>query len=70
MRRLKKVLEEEQGKEFLLAAHAGVNRIILAQALGLRFRNMFFMEQAYACLNIIEYHRRFAVVKLMNATYY
>jgi hypothetical protein len=28
------------------------------------------MDQAYACLNIIEYHRRFAVVKLMNATYY
>jgi len=70
LRRLKKVLEEDQGKEILLAAHAGVNRIILAQALGLRFRNMFFMDQAYACLNIIEYHRRFAVVKLMNATYY
>ena len=70
LRRLKKVLEEEQGKAILLAAHAGVNRIILAQALGLPFRNMFFMDQAHACLNIIEYHRRFAVVKLLNATYY
>jgi alpha-ribazole phosphatase len=67
---LESLLRENHGRNILLVAHAGVNRILLAQALGLRFRNMFFMEQDYACLNIIEYSSRFAVVKLMNATYY
>jgi len=67
---LESLLRENQGRNILLVAHAGVNRIILAQALGLRFRNMFFMEQDYACLNIIEYSSRFAVVKLMNGIFY
>jgi alpha-ribazole phosphatase len=68
--RLKRLLKEDQGKTILLAAHAGVNRIILAQALGLRFKNMFFMDQDYACLNIIEYFGSFSKVTLMNATFY
>jgi alpha-ribazole phosphatase len=67
---LKRLLKEEQGKTVLLAAHAGVNRIILAQALGLRFKNMFFMDQGYACLNIIEYYGDFSRVTLMNGIYY
>jgi len=67
---LKTLLKENKGKDILLVAHAGVNRIILAQALGLRFRNMFFMEQGYACLNIIEYYENFSRVILMNGTFY
>ena len=43
------LLREGQGKKILLAAHAGVNRIILARALGLRYRNMFRIAQGYAC---------------------
>jgi alpha-ribazole phosphatase len=67
---LKGLLKEGQGKTVLLAAHAGVNRIILAQALGLRFQNMFFMDQGYACLNIIEYYGDFSKVILMNGIFY
>lgn len=67
---MKHLLKESQGKTILLAAHAGVNRIILAQALGLGFKNMFFMDQGYACLNIIEYYEGFSRVTLMNATFY
>jgi broad specificity phosphatase PhoE len=70
LRGLRDVLKKDQGKNILLAAHAGVNRIILAQALGLRFRNMFCLDQAYACLNIIEYYGSFSRVILMNATFY
>jgi alpha-ribazole phosphatase/probable phosphoglycerate mutase len=70
LRGLESLLRENQGRNILLVAHAGVNRIILARALGLRFRNMFFMEQDYACLNIIEYGGRFTVVKLMNGIYW
>lgn len=67
---LKTLLQEEQGKDILLVAHAGVNRIILARALGLRFKNMFFMDQGYACLNIIEFYRKASKVVLMNGIYY
>jgi alpha-ribazole phosphatase len=59
-----------RGKNILLAAHAGVNRIILAQALGLRYRNMFLMDQGYACLNIIEYYPKGSKVILMNGIFY
>ena len=64
------LLKEGQGKNNLLAAHAGVNRIILAQALGLRYRNMFRMDQGYACLNIIEYYEKGSKVILMNGIFY
>lgn len=67
---LKTLLRDNPGKTILLAAHAGVNRIILARALGLRFRNMFFMDQGYACLNIIEFYGKTAKVILMNGIYY
>ncbi|MFH0787864.1 MAG: histidine phosphatase family protein [Pseudomonadota bacterium] len=67
---LKRLLQENQGKNILLAAHAGVNRIILAQTLGLPFKNMFFMDQGYACLNIIETYGRVSKVILMNGIFY
>ncbi len=67
---LKILLKENQGKDILLVAHAGVNRIILARALGLRFKNMFFMDQGYACLNIIECYGNSFKVTLMNGIFY
>jgi broad specificity phosphatase PhoE len=67
---LKTILQEDQGKDILLAAHAGVNRVILARALGLPFNNMFFMDQGYGCLNIIECYRQGFRVTLMNGIYY
>ena len=70
LRGLVQMLDESRGKHILLAAHAGVNRVILAKALGLPFRRMFFMEQDYACLNIIDFFSDYAVVKLINATFH
>jgi len=67
---MKSLLKEDQGKDILLVAHAGVNRTILAQALGLPFKHMFLMEQSYACLNIIEYYGTTSRVILMNGIYY
>ncbi|MCU0579617.1 MAG: histidine phosphatase family protein [Desulfobacterota bacterium] len=66
---LKEIIRENQGKTILLVAHAGVNRIIIAQALKLPFKNMFFLDQAYACLNIIEYFDGYALVRLVNGTF-
>ena len=67
---MKVLLKENQGKDILLVAHAGVNRIILAQALKLPFKNMFLMDQGYACLNIIQYYKTGSRVVLMNGIYY
>jgi alpha-ribazole phosphatase len=66
---VQEIIRENPGKNILLVAHAGVNRIIIAQALKLPFKNMFFLDQAYACLNIIEYYSGYAMVKLVNGTF-
>ena len=52
---LKKILKEQAGKNILLAAHGGVNRIILCDALKMDIQNMFNIQQDYGCLNIIDY---------------
>lgn len=64
------LLREGQGEKILLVAHAGVNRVLLARALGLRYRNMFHIAQGYGCLNIIEYYETGARVILMNGIFY
>ncbi len=61
-----KILEEQEGKETLIVAHGGVNRIILCNALGIDLMNIFNIQQDYGCLNIIDYYPDSAVVRLMN----
>ncbi len=39
----------------LIVAHAGVNRIILCQVLGLSLEKLFEIDQDYGCVNIIHY---------------
>ena len=51
---------------FLLVAHAGVNRVILSEALGLPLDHLFRLDQNYGCLNIIDYFPDLAVVRLLN----
>jgi alpha-ribazole phosphatase len=69
LRGLDTLIDENRGNNILLAAHAGVNRVILAKALGLPFKRMFFMDQTYACLNIIDYYQGYAMVRLINGTF-
>jgi alpha-ribazole phosphatase len=55
------------GQEIALLLHGGVNRIILADALGLPPMNLFRIEQSFGALNIIDhYEEGMAVVKLAN----
>jgi alpha-ribazole phosphatase/probable phosphoglycerate mutase len=61
-----KILEEQKGKEILIVAHGGVNRIILCNALGLDLMNVFNIQQDYGCLNIIDYYPDSAIVRLIN----
>jgi len=66
MPRLMAVLAQHQGKNLLLVAHGGVNRVILCNALGLELAQMTHIDQAYGCLNIIDYFDGMPVVRLMN----
>ena len=63
---LETYIEKYQGKNILLVAHGGVNRVILCSALNLHLDNLVRIDQAYGCLNIIDYFEEMAVVTLMN----
>jgi len=55
------------GEEIAMLLHGGVNRVIVADALGLDMRNLFRVDQAYGALNIIDYFDDdMAVVRLLN----
>lgn len=66
--RLTACLDQHRGKNVLLVAHGGVNRIILCHALGLDLKMMPRIDQAYGCLNIIDFFDGVPVVRLMNET--
>ena len=51
-----------------LVAHGGVNRILLARALGLAPRYLFRLAQDHAGVNIIEYDGVVPTLRLLNAT--
>ncbi len=63
---LKDLIEEHHEQAFLLVAHAGVNRVILSEAMGLPLQHLFRLDQNYGCLNIIDYFPDQAVVRLVN----
>jgi alpha-ribazole phosphatase len=64
--RLMTMLKEEKGKDILLVAHGGVNRVILCNALGIDLANIFNIQQDYGCLNIIDYFSDHTLVRLIN----
>jgi alpha-ribazole phosphatase len=54
-------------QEIAMLLHGGVNRVILADALGLPPLNLFRIDQSFGALNIIDhYEDGMAVVKLLN----
>jgi alpha-ribazole phosphatase/probable phosphoglycerate mutase len=63
---LKALIEQHHEQAFLLVAHAGINRVILSEALGLSLQNLFRLDQNYGCLNIIDYFPDMAVVRMVN----
>ncbi len=64
--RLKTLLAEHPGESLALVAHAGVNRVILCDALSLPLENIFRLDQNYGCLNIIDYFPDFTMGRLLN----
>jgi len=64
---LREILDHAQGN-ILLVAHAGVNRLILCDLLGIPVANLHSIGQDYGCVNIIEYSDQRARLKLLNYT--
>jgi len=64
--RLRELVAAHSGQSLALVAHAGVNRVILCEALSLPLEHLFRMDQNYGCLNIIDYFPDFTVVRLVN----
>jgi alpha-ribazole phosphatase len=64
--RLTSLLTQHRQEALLIVAHAGINRVILSDALGLSLEFLFRLDQNYGCLNIIDYFPDLAVVRLIN----
>jgi len=63
----KRIVSNHPDQEIAMLLHGGVNRVILADALGLDMRNLFRVDQAFGALNIIEhFDDGLTVVRLMN----
>ena len=59
------ILHSAEGS-ILLVAHAGVNRLILCEALSVPVARLHSIPQEYGCLNIIAFSATRASVKLVN----
>lgn len=64
---LEEILASSAGN-IAIVAHAGFNRTLLCQLLGLPFANMFNIPQDYCCINIISYAKRICRIKTINYT--
>lgn len=63
----KKLVGSHPGLEIAMLLHGGVNRVIIADALGLDLMNLFRIDQSFGALNIIDYYDDgMAVIKLLN----
>ena len=64
--RLNDLIAQHLEEAIIIVAHAGVNRVILSEALGLPLDHLFRLDQNYGCLNVIDYFPDMAVVRLLN----
>jgi len=64
------ILHRHKGQKIFIIAHGGVNRVILCEFLGLDLKNIFRIEQDFACVNIVDvYEDGFSVVRRMNYSF-
>jgi|GEM_PF-85945 len=61
------ILHSTEGN-ILIVAHAGVNRILLSQAMGKSLENLFEIPQDYGCLNLVDYSDFTFELKALNET--
>ena len=57
---------KHSGEQIAIVSHGGVNRIILARLLNIANKDIFRLEQSYACVNVVDFYNDFPVVRVMN----
>jgi broad specificity phosphatase PhoE len=62
-----KLYARHHGETIAIISHSGVNRILLAAALGVSNANIFRIAQRYAARNLITLFGDYPSVELMNA---
>ena len=65
-RAIELITRTHPGKIVLLVAHAGVNRLVIAEALGLPLEQLFRLDQRPAAINVVDYFENTTVVRLIN----
>lgn len=60
------LLAKHAGQTIALVTHGGVNRIVLAWAMGLSRENVFRLSQRYAAVNAIQWFDDYPSVELLN----
>lgn len=60
------IREQHRGENVALVTHGGVNRMILAYALGIPHVNIFRISQDYAALNLLQYIGNYPSVRYLN----
>jgi alpha-ribazole phosphatase len=64
---ISEIVAAHLGEELLVIGHGGVNRVILLDAIGAPLDRLFHIEQAFGCLNVIDYFADGkSVVQLLN----
>lgn len=64
---IKRIVAAHAGREIVIVAHGGVNRVVLLDAIGAPLERLFHIEQDFGCHNIIDYYTDgIAVVKQLN----
>lgn len=66
----RELLRRHSGQTIALVVHGGVNRIILADVLGVPPHNIFRIAQAYAALNLLCYYADYPSVECVNLICY
>jgi len=66
MKALREVLDRHDEGPIAIVAHGGVNRVVLCEVLGVSLKNIFSIEQDFACVNVIEMGGDYALVRLVN----
>lgn len=60
------ILEEFQGRHIAMFGHAGVNRAIMSQVMGIPYMQSFSLSQDYGCVNAAGWDGELAQIALVN----
>jgi alpha-ribazole phosphatase len=60
------ICREHEGRTIAIVAHAGVNRVLIAWALGIQDENVIRIGQDYGCVNLLTLVNGFPMVQLLN----